>query len=341
MEECLHTASTRIDCQARPAGALPAEELARAMRGQLADFLHRLETGEWPLLPLAMPDAWVAQGGGHFHLAAELFIQLAGWTHFDFPHASLDLNAGEALLLPPRLLHEERIGPSESGEPFSNLVIYAEGGGIRCHLACETEPSIPGIAHLELQYHPKAQRIHDWLIDASLLNRSGVEPAPTMEARQARGLMAAAVAAVLEVLDAAAPDTNAPAEPSLVSRVRVFVQNQLGDHQLSVRRLAEQARCTPDYLSNVFSVATGEHLTAFINRQRIERAARLLRESTLTSKEIAWACGFATQTYFIRTFRARMGMTPKTWRGEAPLRAPKPDHKQAVRRNMPDTKVFP
>ena len=57
--------------------------------------------------------------------------------------------------------------------------------------------------------------------------------------------------------NAAAPDSCAPAEPSLVSRVRVFVQNQLGDHQLSVRRLAEQARCTPDYLSNVFSVATG------------------------------------------------------------------------------------
>ena len=88
MEECLHTASTRIDCQETSAGALPVEELARAMRGQLADFLHRLETGEWPLLPLAMPDAWVAQGVGHFHLAAELFIQLAGWTHFDFPHAS-------------------------------------------------------------------------------------------------------------------------------------------------------------------------------------------------------------------------------------------------------------
>ena len=130
-------------------------------------------------------------------------------------------------------------------------------------------------------------------------------------------MLTAAVAGVLEILDAAAPAAGTSVEPPLVSRVRVFVQNQLGDHQLSVRRLAEQARCTPDYLSNVFSVATGEHLTAFINRQRIERAARLLRESTLTSKEIAWACGFATQTYFIRTFRTRMGVTPKTWRTAA------------------------
>lgn len=317
MEDCLYTAGKENDCKPAPstADSLPAEELARSMRELLSDFLRRLEAGEWPVLPLSAPNAWVAQGAGHFHLAAELFIQLAGWTHFDFPHTSLRVNAGEAILLPPRLLHEERIGPSETGEPFSNMVLYAEGGGLRCHLACETEPGVPGMAHLELQYHPKAQRIHDWLIDASQLNGgSGGESSPAMESRQARGLLAAAIAGVLETLDAAAPDSRATVEPPLVSRVRVFVQNQLGDHQLSVRRLAEQARCTPDYLSNVFSVATGEHLTAFINRQRIERAARLLRECTLTSKEIAWACGFATQTYFIRTFRARMGVTPKTWK---------------------------
>lgn len=318
MEDCLYTASRGIDCKpaVSAAGSPPAEALARSMREQLAGFLRRLETGEWPLLPLATPNPWISQGIGHFHLAAELFIQLGGWTQFDFPHTLLRLEAGQAILIPPKLLHEERVGPSADGEPFSNLVMYAEGGGVRCHLACETEPGLPGIDHLELQYHAKALRIHDWLIDASLLN-GGVAAGPAatpLASRQARGLLAAAIAGMLEVLDAAAPDAGRPTEPPLVSRVRVFVQNQLGDHQLSVRRLAEQARCTPDYLSNVFSVATGEHLTTFINRQRIERAARLLRESTLTSKEIAWACGFTTQTYFIRTFRARMGVTPKTWK---------------------------
>ncbi|MFT3849504.1 MAG: AraC family transcriptional regulator [Propionivibrio sp.] len=317
MEDCLYTANKGIDCQPAPspAGSPSAGELAQSMRERLSGFLHRLETGGWPLLPLAAPNPWVSQGAGHFHLAAELFIQLSGWTQFEFPHTRLRLEAGEAILLPPRLLHEERIGPAENGTPFSNMVVYAEGGGLRCHLACETEPGVPGIAHLELQYHAKAQRIHDWLIEASQLNGGAAEPGSVpIESRQARGLLAAAIAGVLETLDAAAPDSRAAGEPPLVSRVRVFVQNQLGDHQLSVRRLAEQARCTPDYLSNVFSVATGEHLTAFINRQRIERAARLLRESALTSKEIAWACGFATQTYFIRTFRARMGVTPKIWK---------------------------
>ena len=137
------------------------------MRTYLAAFLERIEVGEWPLLPLAAPNPWVSRGVGHFHLASELFIQLAGWTDFEFPHTRLRLNAGEAVLLPPQLLHQERIGASDGGEAFSNMVVYAEGGGLRCHLACEAEPGVPGIAHLELRYHTSAQRIHDWLIAAS------------------------------------------------------------------------------------------------------------------------------------------------------------------------------
>lgn len=310
MQDCLHTNADGIH---RESGASAAES-ARLLRGELTTLLQRLENGDWPLRPLAAPNPWVSRGVGHFHLAAELFIQLAGWTDFTFPHTAFRLNAGEALLVPPRLLHEERVGSANDGRPFSNLVVYAEGGGLRCHLACEAEPATPGIVHLELQHHPKAQRIHDWLIDVSSAIGAASAIANTLNDRQARGLLAAATAGVLEVLDDRGPECRTPVEPSLVSRVRVFVQNQLGDHQLSVRRLAEQARCTPDYLSNVFSVSTGEHLTAFINRQRIERATNLLRESQLTSKEIAWACGFATQTYFIRAFRARTGATPKAWR---------------------------
>ena len=111
----------------------------------------------------------------------------------------------------------------------------------------------------------------------------------------------------------------APVIPSGASAEATAIAEQFVAARLALR-------CTPDYLSNVFSVATGEHLTAFINRQRIERAARLLRESALTSKEIAWACGFATQTYFIRTFRARMGITPKAWKAAsaAPDATPHP-----------------
>jgi len=96
----------------------------------------------------------------------------------------------------------------------------------------------------------------------------------------------------------------------------MWIINQLGDPNLSIRRLAEQAGCTPDYLSYVFSHTTGEPLIGFIVRQRLDRAATLLAESSLSGKEIAWACGFSAQSYFVRTFHKHFGITPKAWRNK-------------------------
>lgn len=298
--------------------SLSSADPAQRIRVHLADFQRGLAAGTLPIRLPRPPREWVSRGEGHFHLAAELFLQVTGWTRFEFPHESLLVEPGEAALLPPRLLHAERVGTDASGAPFCNVVIYADGDRLSCHLAHERAPGLPGILHLESRHHPQALRIHDWLIDAA---RLGEAPDSRVEREsasqdwaiaQVRALASAATAGVLRALDDAA--SSSPPEPPLVARVRVLVQNQLGDHQLSVRGLAEQSRCTPDYLSYVFSSATGEHLVAFINRQRMERAARLLRESSLAGKEVAWACGFSTQSYFIRTFRAHFGVTPKAWR---------------------------
>ena len=292
-----------------------APERATRMREQLAAFLASAMAGTLVVRVPGVPGNGVARGDGHFHLAAELFLQVAGWTEFKFPHTTLRLRAGEALVLPPRLLHAERIGGGTAAAPFCNVVVYAEGPALTCHLAHEVEPGQPGIHHLEAQRHAQAPRVHDWLIDAARLGRasdSGAQAATEMAAMQARALVSAAAAGVLRALDE--PDPQAPPEPPLVARARVLVNNQLGDPALSVRGLAEQAGCTADYLSHLFRQATGEALAAYIVRQRMERAAHLLAQSALAGKEVAWACGFATQSYFVRSFRDHHGLTPQAWR---------------------------
>lgn len=301
---------SRSDRAAAPAHALHLREL-------LADFMARSAAGRLPVRVGQAGDL-SSRGEGHFHLAPELFLQVSGWTQFRFPHAELTLAPGEALVLPPKLLHAERVRAGGAEAPFCNVVIYADGPALSCHLAHEARPGKPGILHLEACHHPQAARIHDWLSDAARL----AQPASPAHARdasdvsraaaQVRALVSAATAGVLRALDDA--DPAAASEPALVARLRVLVKNQLADHRLSVRGLAQQSGCTADYLSHRFSQLTGERLVAYITRLRMERAARLLRESTMAGKEVAWACGFATQSYFIRSFRAHHGVTPKDWR---------------------------
>ena len=288
----------------------PEPEHAQRMRRHLRDFAACMIDGRLPVrLPHATGDG-VARGDGHFHLAPELFLQVAGWTRFRFPHGELLLSAGEALLLPPKLLHAESVGAAGPDEPFCNLVVYAEGAALSCHIAHESAPGRPGILHLEASRHPQAARIHEWLGDAARFGHEG--SASPWAATQLRSLVAVATAGVLRAMDD--DDPAGQAEPATIARVRVLIQNQLGDQGLSVRRLAEQSGCTADYLSHLFARTTGEHLAGFIVRLRIERAARLLGESAMAGKEVAWACGFATHSYFIRSFRAHFGITPKAWR---------------------------
>lgn len=305
----------RLATSAGLAGNLEAEGrdagLAALLREELARAVACMAAGALPIGVVAAPETFVTRGEGHFHVAPELFVQLSGWTQFRFPHTGRHLGAGEALLLPPQLLHAETVGAAGDGH-FRNIVIYAAEESLTCHLAHETAPGVPGILHLEARRHPQAARVREWLSEAARLR--GAEDA--WSALQRRGLVVAAVAGVLRALD---DESTAQApEPALVARVRVLVQNQLGDHALSVRRLAQQSGCTADYLSHLFSQTAGEHLVAYINRQRVQRAAHLLRDTRLAGKEVAWACGYATPSYFIRSFREHFGVTPKAWRSALP-----------------------
>nr|WP_315235215.1 helix-turn-helix transcriptional regulator [uncultured Albidiferax sp.] len=294
----------------------PAEETARnsaekalRMRAHLRHSMASLLAGGMAVRSCGGTRASSAgslRGEGHFHLVPELFLQIGGSTQFTMPHGPLALGTGEALLMPPRMLHAETI----SGN-FSNLVVYADGTALTCHLAAETTPGRPGIDHLESRQHPHAARIHDWLADAAAL---GFDAEDANARLQVRALLASACAGVLRVLDDAAPRTQP--EPPLVARVRMWVNNQLGDHALNVTALAAQAGCTPEYLSHVFSQTTGGHLIAHINRQRMARAAHLLEETDMVGKEVAWACGFTTPSYFIQTFRQQFGATPQQWRAK-------------------------
>ncbi|NMF87255.1 helix-turn-helix transcriptional regulator [Aromatoleum petrolei] len=286
------------------------------MRVYLDDFLRRIAAGALPLrLPGTVGDA-VPRVDGHFHLVPELFLQVAGSTLFRFPHTEVELAQGEALVVPPRLLHAEEVRGGEDGKPFCNVVIYAEAPSLSCHIAHEESPGRPGILHLEVRHHAQAANIHSWLGDAARLARSvsGATDAalPPWTEVQTRALVSAAIAGVLQALDEIQPEARP--EPPLVARARIIIQNRLGDHALSVKCLAGQLGCTADYLSHLFGQTAGEHLVAYINRQRMERGARLLRETGMAGKEIAWACGFASQSYFIRNFRAHFGMTPAAWR---------------------------
>jgi AraC family transcriptional regulator len=99
-----------------------------------------------------------------------------------------------------------------------------------------------------------------------------------------------------------------------INRVIDYVQAHLGD-DLTLEQLAGVAAFSPFHFHRVFAAITGETLSDFIRRVRLERAAGALISLPETSiLEIALRYGFSSAATFARAFRAHFGMSATQWR---------------------------
>jgi AraC-like DNA-binding protein len=83
---------------------------------------------------------------------------------------------------------------------------------------------------------------------------------------------------------------------------------------LKVSALAAEVRRHPSWLGTAYRRASGEGLLETAARLRVERAARLLRETDLPSASIAVEAGFCDQSHMNRTFRRMLGRLPSAVR---------------------------
>jgi AraC family transcriptional regulator len=101
--------------------------------------------------------------------------------------------------------------------------------------------------------------------------------------------------------------------PVQVRRVTNFVYEHL--HQdVSLMQMAQEARLSPAYFSQMFRQATGVAPHQFVLRARVERAKELLVKEDARVLDVAIACGFQTQQHFARVFRALCKMSPTQFR---------------------------
>lgn len=94
-----------------------------------------------------------------------------------------------------------------------------------------------------------------------------------------------------------------------VAKVKAYVRSHYGD-DLTLAVLADLVSLVPTSLCHVFKRMTGTTVTDYLNDVRIEHAAKLLAETDMEIKAIAYDCGYSTQTNFNRQFKRHKGCTP-------------------------------
>jgi two-component system response regulator YesN len=79
---------------------------------------------------------------------------------------------------------------------------------------------------------------------------------------------------------------------------------------LTLVQAAEAAGVSPSYLSRLFSEHLKTNFIDYLTDLRIEKAEKLLKESPMSVKEIAFTLGFQDPAYFSKLFKKVKGMLP-------------------------------
>ena len=104
--------------------------------------------------------------------------------------------------------------------------------------------------------------------------------------------------------------------PQLVQHVVLRIESDL-TADLSLKAHAEAMNVNASYLSTLFKKETGQTLTDYVSRKRMDHAIFLLNSTDMQVQTIAQYCGMPDVNYFTKTFKRIVGKTPKAYRMDA------------------------
>ena len=103
----------------------------------------------------------------------------------------------------------------------------------------------------------------------------------------------------------------------VVDKVIGYIEENYSDEDLTLNKLAEVVRFSPNHLSMIFSQQTGSTLSRYLIDYRISKAKEALRCTAMKSSEIAAEIGYRDPHYFSYVFKKATGMTPTQYRDGA------------------------
>ena len=97
-----------------------------------------------------------------------------------------------------------------------------------------------------------------------------------------------------------------------IERTLEYINNNLSA-ELTLERLASAANFNAIYFHKLFKASTGKTLHEHVEDQRIKKSINLLISTNMTLAQIAYECGFSSQSYFSYAFKKKKGSTPREY----------------------------
>ncbi len=231
-----------------------------------------------------------------------LIYTLAGKGRFGYQKGDLLVKPGDATLLQPNTLHD--YGVEASLESWEFLWVHFQP---RMHwLSYLKLPELaPGLLHLSV--NPAEQkRLAKRFADVHLLASSGLE--------RREDFAMNALEEVLLWLDSLTTPAKRQLDPRIL-KTQIYMRENLSQ-RISLEDLAEVAQLSSSRLSHLFKEELSMSPMEFLDKERLERASRLLELSAMKIQDIANEVGFDNPFYFSRRFKTYKGKSPRAFRAQ-------------------------
>ncbi|MBD2847514.1 AraC family transcriptional regulator [Paenibacillus sp. IB182496] len=104
-----------------------------------------------------------------------------------------------------------------------------------------------------------------------------------------------------------------PSHAETIQEMQRYIRDHLKE-DISLDVLSERFSYSPSYISTLFREVLHQSFTGYVTQVRLDKAAELLLERTLTIQKIAEHAGFKNSQYFATRFKSRYGVTPSQYR---------------------------
>lgn len=260
------------------------------------------EPGESPVLLL------------HWHLEAEIFYLQEGELIFQLEQAEIHLQAGDALFIPPRLLHMAHALPHTGGQlralVFSTDLVVPPSD-VKRHQKY-VQPVLHDNQRCSLHLRHDAPEHAAFLKDlVRLFAENDVQPDTDLLIEGFIRVLWQAIYSMNPVLRQMGQQPEKTA--TLVQESMAYIHEHYTE-DVQLAEMADALHVSRSYLCRVFRQMTGVPPFVYLNKYRIMKSCELLASTDNPVGEIAGRCGFNTISYFNREFARFAKTTPSKYR---------------------------
>ena len=98
-----------------------------------------------------------------------------------------------------------------------------------------------------------------------------------------------------------------------VKRVLEFIEENL-DKKISLKIITEYCRIGRSRFCELFKKEIGMTFKAYLKRRKIEKAKKLLKDDSLSIKEVSYKVGYKSIPTFCNDFKRFTGLSPSEYR---------------------------